>query len=454
MKKYYPLLAITSLLVICIFWSCNKKVKKAIATQVDLTEIKSEETEVTLTDVCKVKENYAPSLSFPEHTPMRNVRVNFHVINTQDGTVGMPDSIVNELVRLIVDSSNVRLASNHFMIQPSGNATPVLNTRFRYIITPDSSKQNDTGIYYHYDDEMAYFNSYRKSVDSTHNMFSKKQFDKYGIQKNEVLNVFFLEHHPDSLANRAKQPPSKRYQQVKGVGYRNWVKITGVRPMYDEFIVIEKNGGDKPAIQRLADYYSRLLNHEIGHSLGLGHTWGSNDGCDDTPKHPNCWYINKQSDNCDRWHKLSNNVMDYNVFMDAYTPCQLGRVHYNFSKVSSSQRKLLRPDWCEYNSEETITINAGEQVIWQSAKDLNGDLIIANNARLTINCVLSLPKGAQIIIEPKGKLTLGEHATISNRCGDQWNGIVTKKLGIDTGVLDWEEGAKVMNVEEQVLSTK
>jgi len=140
--------------------------------------------------------------------------------------------------------------------------------------------------------------------------------------------------------------------------------------------------------------------------------------------------------------------------MDAYTPCQLGRVHYNFSKVSSSQRKLLRPDWCERNPDESITINAGEQVIWQSAKDLNGDLIIANNARLTINCVLSLPKGAQIIIEPKGKLTLGENATISNRCGDEWGGIVSKKMGIDTGVLDWKEGAKVMNVGEQGQTSK
>jgi len=352
---------------------------------------------------------------------------------------------------MLIDSSNARLNDNRFMIQPPDHKTPVLNTRFRYVLTPDSLKPNDTGIYYHFDDDMAYFNSYRKSVDSTHNMFSKKQYDKYGIQKDEVLNIFLLEHHPDSLANRSKL--GTRYQKVKGVGYKNWVKITGVRPKYDKFKAVEKSG-DKPVVERLADYYSRLLNHEIGHSLGLGHTWGSNDGCDDTPKHTNCWYIDNRNSKCDQWKELSNNVMDYNAFMEAYTPCQLGKVHYNLSKVTSSQRKLLRPDWCTYNPAETLTINAGEQVIWESAKDLNGDLVIANNARLTINCVLSLPKGARIIIEPKGKLTLGDNATIANRCGDQWGGIVSKKLGVDTGILDWEEGAQVMNVGAQIQSNK
>ena len=55
------------------------------------------------------------------------------------------------------------------------------------------------------------------------------------------------------------------------------------------------------------------------------------------------------------------------------------------------------------------------------AKDLEGDLIINNGAELTIQCEVSLPKGAKIIVKPRGKLVLdGAHITNNRYAIECW----------------------------------
>jgi hypothetical protein len=91
--------------------------------------------------------------------------------------------------------------------------------------------------------------------------------------------------------------------------------------------------------------FSGLLNHEIGHLLGLDHTWDQNDYCDDTPRgfkylnpnnscdtsNANCWSldVNKPSCTgpkpCDDWSKVTNNYMDYGSLPPSLTTCQIAR---------------------------------------------------------------------------------------------------------------------------------
>ncbi len=91
------------------------------------------------------------------------------------------------------------------------------------------------------------------------------------------------------------------------------------------------------------------LNHEIGHTLNLWHTWRDDDLCADTPlgfiydkvtqsgcvnDYANCWDHNPSKPGCplkpcDDWAKISNNIMDYNVYDPAWTVCQIDLMNEN-----------------------------------------------------------------------------------------------------------------------------
>lgn len=94
---------------------------------------------------------------------------------------------------------------------------------------------------------------------------------------------------------------------------------------------------------------ARSMNHEIGHTLGLAHTWEGADYCEDTPEgytydhidgdncYPrmaNCWTYDPSKPGCPRkpcddWSKISNNIMDYNHWDPAWTQCQVDRINLN-----------------------------------------------------------------------------------------------------------------------------
>ena len=186
------------------------------------------------------------------------------------------------------------------------------------------------------------------------------------------------------------------------------------------------------------------INHEIGHVLGLHHTWSYNDGCDDTPKNPNCWAYNKKPP-CDK--NNSNNVMDYNTYQNAWSPCQLGKVHRGFSSEGSRTRRLLEPTWCHYDEKETIRLY--DDQTWNIAKDIKGDIIVGNATVLTINCTVNMPKGSKIIVKQRGKLVLNG-ATIQNACGEKWKGIEVWDDKKTKGKVIYQNNPTVKDLETEI----
>ncbi|HXA00915.1 MAG TPA: M43 family zinc metalloprotease [Cytophagaceae bacterium] len=230
----------------------------------------------------------------------------------------------------LIDNSNIQLANNQHMNLPIGNITPNPATNIRVALT---------GVYFHRDDNNYYYTPSNKSSSSLNNT--------YGVNKNSELNVFVQQ-----------DTPSVAYGGIAcGLGNcwstctTPWIKLTGI------WINTSATSGATP------DQMGRTINHEIGHVLGLAHTFDGSSNCavhqskcSDTPSHANAW-VNG-----------SNNVMDNNAYQNAITPCQLAimqnalDVYYrNFfaccsgypltapvyvrSQVSGYQKVILNGSW-------------------------------------------------------------------------------------------------------------
>lgn len=362
---------------------------------------------------CQEALNYAPDLEHPEHTPMKKIRVNFHFINSSDSSTNFDQMSAEKFARGLLNSANEVLRKNTKMFLPNGNDTPVLPLRYQYkwVNDPETNKR---AIYYHYDDEVCKYVHRGKN----RNYGDRKVIKKYGIQTDSILNIFMMSHHPDSVA-------SKTYA-ADGVGVAVGASIKIAGPFYSQ----------KP-------YWTFIgtLNHEIGHVYTLSHTWSYDDQCDDTPKNPNCFNRDAAKAGCDSL--TSNNVMDYNAWQAAFTPCQIGRIQKSMAKENSRQRKLLEPTWCTFNPRKTIIIK--DSIDWNCMKDLEGDLIIARGGQLTMRCRTSLAKGAKIVVQSGGKLIL-ENTRLHNACGDEWLGIEIESFGKEKGEVVFMGNVKLENV--------
>ena len=232
---------------------------------------------------------------------------------------------------------------------------------------------------------------------------------KYALDAEEVLNIFIMPHHPDSLAKSTYEPKGQ------GVALGKSIKVTGI---YER--------------QHDAWRYRGLLNHELGHVLGLSHTWNSHDGCDDTPKNPNCWNIDPNRPGCET--TFSNNLMDYNALQIAWTPCQIGRARYRLGYPNSRQRQLLKKTWCQRQPEKDLIIR--DTITWDCMKDLEGQLTIATGASLTIQCHIAIPAQTKIIVEPGGELNL-DNCTLYNDCNLEWGGIELQSNKTQNGIVNF-----------------
>ena len=340
---------------------------------------------------CYENLSYAPDSNY--YTQI--IRVNIHFMDDSSMTKNFSMEAGKKYVRSLIYNANERLRQNHKMNLPVGNKTPALFPYFQYKITPSTNEPGDDGFYRHLDNDDYYFlnkGRYR-------NNYSKTIIKKYAINADSILNIFILPHHPDSVKSKTYSPTAT------GIAIGTSLKMAG---LYER--------KDKPWT------CATLLNHEIGHILGLPHSWLRHDGCDDTPEHPNCWEP-KPEGKCAG--VVSNNMMDYNNSQMAITPCQLGIIHKGFARERSKTRKLIEKQWCTLDTTKTITIS--DTVQWFGARDLKHNITITKSGRLEVYCRLSLPKGGSIYIEDGGKLAL-HNAKLHNDCGDTWAGLLIQKM--------------------------
>ncbi len=346
------------------------------------------------------------------------IRVNFHLMNASNGSKNFRETDGYAYVAKLVNDANRALADNQKMWLPLDNKTPVLPTGYRYVLTTSEGYENERGVYCHYDEDLYYY----VATGRNKNNYNKQVIQKYAIGLDSILNVFMMPHHPDSII-------SKDYSVTQsGIALGNAIKLTGI---YES----------KKATWAIKG----LLNHEIGHVMTLRHSWSGNDGCNDTPNNPNCW---NKSDNppCDT--RAGNNLMDYNANQNAWTPCQIGKIHSVISRHGSRQRGLVIKDWCMLQPDKNIVIS--DTVVWRGARDIKGNIIVEEGSYLHLQCRVSLPKSARIILKKNARLHLGKNAWLHNDCGFQWEGIFVDSESKSNAQILKEEGAKITDNQRTI----
>jgi hypothetical protein len=413
---------ILPLLLLLTLGGCTPKIEQLFLTETLLERVPLDASQPNkYSDYsCNDALNYAPDTLHLDHTPMKEIRVNVHFMNSVDSSQNLYGDAAVEYAQQLLYYAGLPLEQNSKMFLPVGNTNPALPLRYRYVLYPQPDIEGDKGIYWHFDDDLYYF----VRVGGNRNLGDKKVLNKYNVGSDTILNIFILPHHPDSVL-------SKTYQvDGTGIALGNNIKIAGLTE------------SDAPTWA-----FKGLINHEIGHVLGLSHTWQYNDGCEDTPFNPNCWnYTDTPPCNT----QAGNNVMDYNSRQDAWSPCQIGRIHRHLSDELNRARRTVVPNWCELHEDRTIVVT--DSVAWKGEKDLEGHLTIADGGMLAINCRVSLPKGARITVKAGGTLLINQ-ARLHNACGDSWEGITVEKVGkkrgrvVIIGDVKFENMAKALAAE-------
>ncbi len=362
---------------------------------------------------CSDNLSYIPDTLNQHVDPVKYIRINIHFLNDKSGSSNYSGTTGIKYAKDLVYYANRKLVYNKKMNLPEGNSTPVYNPNYQYVITPATDDPSDQGIYFHIDDELCYYVNEGKR-----NNYNRSVINKYAIGEDSILNVFYMVHHPDSVK-------SKTYSaSASGIALGKSLKMGTTY-----------NPSDKPWL------YASLLNHEVGHVMGLSHTWNQNDGCDDTPKNANCWNKTKRAP-CNG--VISNNMMDYNSNQHAISPCQIGKVRKNMAKLKSRQRDLLEERWCKLDGSKTVYISRDTE--FRGAKDLQGNLHILSGAKLTISCRLSMPAGSEIVVYPGSSLVLNK-AKIHNSCDLGWQGIRVLKQGKKEGRVFYNGSCSIENTD-------
>ena len=404
-------------------FSCSKKTSYYYSS---ITSIEDLETRGAFSDSLEVYynganqvENYIPDTLEPLLHKKKIIKMVIHFMYDSLGQNNFEKAEGKKFMKYLVSDANKKLRNNRQMNLPLGNDTPVLPLGFQYKIVPGTDEEGDDGYYFHNDQELYWFCNKGKN----RNNYDRDVIRKYAVGGDSLLNVFVMPHHPDSVA-------SKTYKaHGTGIALGNALKVSGLY-------------ANK---QNKFWSFSTLLNHEVGHVLGLRHSWIANDGCDDTPKHSNCW-DEFGPPPCDKG--ASNNMMDYNNSQAAVTPCQVGIMHKYMTKLNARQRKFVRADWCKLDTSAKVMIS--EDTHWKGEKDLSNDVLVESGNTLRISSRISFAKDSKLTVSPGAKLIL-DNCWLHNSCSESWSGIELIDSNKDSCQVEYLGKVRIENVEAKKI---
>lgn len=199
----------------------------------------------------------------------------------------------------VVWAAIMQSETNPQMQYPVGNTTPNPPKGINYVLG---------GVYFHRDDDFAQYNpeDHSRYPDG---VLSTAQFDRYGVNKANEINIFLMGQVTKPSITPAQPRWIYNSGGASGFGYTanaNWLKLGNIWRVH----LINRARNNSASSGGVAWSVGAVLNHEVGHLLGLGHPfdWPQ---CGDTPMGP---------------AGQGNNLMDYGQQL-ALTPCQINLAH-------------------------------------------------------------------------------------------------------------------------------
>lgn len=225
--------------------------------------------------------------------------------------------------RALVAGMNSQAASNPLNDYPADTTSP-----------PKGHSYALNGTYFHRVSQ----SEYESIKNDNANIYSTAPFDNYGINKASEINLILMGNYTNgSCCDVGGVACSLGYNPSTPSSY--WSKLFNSHEFYrwrqeNNGNTILLNGTLYTIPQNSLEMTANTLGHEIGHLLGLYHTFNGANGCVDA--------------DAPGRGSSGNNLMDY-VGGTALTPCQLDVVNYNLYNPTNpavSFRNYLSTSYC------------------------------------------------------------------------------------------------------------